>query len=619
MRRLLTVLAIILAVLLAGMAALILLVNPNEFRGYMVKKVEDKTGYQLKIDGDLRWHVWPQLSILAGQMTLTAPGATKPLVSSDNMRLDVELFPLLSHQLVVKNVVLKGGVIQLLPESQMQTEQNAPIAPGNSHESKPTVSASASGWSLELDKIIVTDSLLVWQRSENDIINVRDINLTLSRTEARQADISAQARINRDQRELSFSLDGAVDLRHFPQTLGLDISNIDYQLEGADIPSEGFKGTSAFSLVYQSAPQSIKISPMNLTFNDNQLTLDISASLGDVPQYDLAIKSDSLNLDQIFPVVSTDASTSGNESKETPAPVISSANGLSEQPDLSFLKDFNAKLSVEVSQLAFRNLSVGNLVLKANNQQGTAIIETLKGNVVGGSVSVTGTVDTTAATPKITLKPIVQNVAMGDILKALNYPETLTGQLSLQGTFHNIGNDISRFDKDWQGNAHIAIDGARLHGLNIQQLIQQAVSRSNKDVKGAERYERYTEVQRLVVDTVLNQGQVRITRLNGASEMLAVAGTGVLNLPGKSCDMNLKIRVTQGWSGKSDIVTALQNSTIPLRIYGPWSKLSYQLNVEQLLRDQIKGQVGKAIDKWIDKNKDKKETQEVKKLLDKIF
>lgn len=107
MRRLLTTLAILLVVVVAGMSALVLLVNPNDFRGYMVKKVEQKSGYQLTLEGDLRWHIWPQLSILAGRMTLTAPGAKAPVVSAENMRLDVKLLPLLSHQLFVKQVMLK--------------------------------------------------------------------------------------------------------------------------------------------------------------------------------------------------------------------------------------------------------------------------------------------------------------------------------------------------------------------------------------------------------------------------------------------------------------------------------------------------------------------------------
>ena len=61
MRRVLTTLMILLVVLVAGLSALVLLVNPNDFRAYMVRQVEARSGYQLKLDGPLRWHVWPQL------------------------------------------------------------------------------------------------------------------------------------------------------------------------------------------------------------------------------------------------------------------------------------------------------------------------------------------------------------------------------------------------------------------------------------------------------------------------------------------------------------------------------------------------------------------------------
>lgn len=64
MRRVLTTLMILLVVLVAGLSALVLLVNPNDFRAYMVRQVEARSEYELKLDGPLRWHVWPQLSIL---------------------------------------------------------------------------------------------------------------------------------------------------------------------------------------------------------------------------------------------------------------------------------------------------------------------------------------------------------------------------------------------------------------------------------------------------------------------------------------------------------------------------------------------------------------------------
>ena len=94
MRRILTTLMILLAVIVAGLTSLVLLVNPNDFRAYMVHEVAERSGYQLDLDGPLRWHVWPQLSILSGRMTLTARGAEEPVIRADNMRLDVALLPL---------------------------------------------------------------------------------------------------------------------------------------------------------------------------------------------------------------------------------------------------------------------------------------------------------------------------------------------------------------------------------------------------------------------------------------------------------------------------------------------------------------------------------------------
>ena len=47
MRRVLTTLMILLVVLVAGLSALVLLVNPNDFRAYMVRQVEARSGYEL--------------------------------------------------------------------------------------------------------------------------------------------------------------------------------------------------------------------------------------------------------------------------------------------------------------------------------------------------------------------------------------------------------------------------------------------------------------------------------------------------------------------------------------------------------------------------------------------
>ncbi|WP_235667777.1 AsmA family protein [Candidatus Williamhamiltonella defendens] len=79
MKKLMTVFIIVLVLLASGMTALVVLFNPNDFRSYLAQQIAKRSGYQLALEGDLRWHVWPQLSVIAGQMSLTVPGAKNRL------------------------------------------------------------------------------------------------------------------------------------------------------------------------------------------------------------------------------------------------------------------------------------------------------------------------------------------------------------------------------------------------------------------------------------------------------------------------------------------------------------------------------------------------------------
>src|SRR5471032_1109131 len=261
MRRLLTTLVILLVVIIAGMTSLVFLINPNDFRDYMADRVEQKSGYQLAISGDLRWHVWPQLSIIAGQTSLTAPGAKEPVVSAENMRLDVKLWPLLSHQLAVRQVMFKNAVIRLTPESEANVP-DAPVAPSSSVQPPSELEA---GWKFDIDKISVADSLLIWQRGVDDQINVRDLNLQLEQNEHRQATLELSSRINRNQRDLAFTLSADLDMQKYPQQFSANISKFSYQLTGADIPAAGLQGEGTVQANYQRDSQRLTLDKLTLT------------------------------------------------------------------------------------------------------------------------------------------------------------------------------------------------------------------------------------------------------------------------------------------------------------------------------------------------------------------
>ncbi|MBX9334378.1 outer membrane assembly protein AsmA, partial [Serratia marcescens] len=509
MRRLLTTLAILLVVVVAGMSALVLLVNPNDFRGYMVKKVEQKSGYQLTLEGDLRWHIWPQLSILAGRMTLTAPGAKAPVVSAENMRLDVKLLPLLSHQLFVKQVMLKNAVIRLTPDSEEHSQVDAPIAPAGSG-----TDAADAAWKFDIDNLRVVDSLLIWQRADNEQINVRDINLTLQQTEKRRAQLELSSRVNRDQRDLIFSMAADVDLQQFPRQIGAKVTQFNYQLAGADILNGGIQGEGNAQVVYQQTPAQIAVSQLNVSANNSQLTGNISATLGAVPGYVVNLNSANLDLDALSGWQSS--TTTAEQPAVTSAPVIASQVD-DRQQNLEALRDFTAQLNLQAAQVTYRGMNVTQLAVTADNQRGLLTLHKLAGQLAGGDFSLPGTLDARGNKPVISVQPVLNQVELGTVLKAFDMPQMLTGKFSMKGDLTGDRLSLQAFERRWRGTAQLAMQDAQLHGLNIQQLIQQAVARNDNSVRGQDSYQRYTEVKSVSAQASLNQGTVKLSGLTADS------------------------------------------------------------------------------------------------------
>ncbi|WJV55252.1 outer membrane assembly protein AsmA [Prodigiosinella aquatilis] len=607
MRRFLTALVILLVVLVVGMTSLIVLINPNDFRDYMVHQVAARSGYKLKLDGELRWHVWPELSILSSSMSLSAPGAEIPLVSAENMRLDVKLWPLLSHRLEVKQVMLKGAVIRFTPESAAKRMSRAPIAPPG-----PSEPGEETGWRFDINRIEVADSLLVFQRTNNDLINVRDINLKVVRDSANQLRLELSSRINRDQRDLSFTLAASMDMQHFPQQVSASIEKFDYQLQGAGIPVTGISGKGSLNASYQQQPEKMTISQFALSANNSQLTGSATAVLGSVPDYILSLKSTRLDLDELLGLAQFQDSDAPADKAIAAKPVIS--KDVTGQKDNEVLRGFTAHVAIDADELIYHGLHVTQFALQATNQRGVLSVPTLVGTLGDGRFSLPGSMNIDAS-PSITVQPDLRNIALSPLLHAFGLPETLSGKLSLQGDMSGNSLSAAAVMSQWHGNAALQATGLRLNGLNIQQMIQQAVERNNSSVHSQGNYERYTEVRQMTAKARLSAGKLQLQALDGRSDILSLTGEGTFDLPAQRCDVNLGVKVTQGWQGDKNVVQMLQDIVIPFRLYGSWHNLNYQLQVDQILRNRLQDEMKKRLNEWIGKNKQYQKNKDIKQLM----
>ncbi|MDU1874225.1 outer membrane assembly protein AsmA [Citrobacter sp.] len=617
MRRFLTTLMILLVVLVAGFSALVLLVNPNDFRAYMVKQVAVRSGYQLQLDGPLRWHVWPQLSILSGRMVLTAEGASEPLIRADNMRLDVALWPLLSHQLSVKQVMLKGAVIQLTPQTEAVRGQDAPVAPKDN--TLPDL-AEDKGWSFDIASLRVADSVLVFQHEDDEQVTVRDIRLEMEQDSQHRGTFDFSGRVNRDQRDLALSLNGTVDASDYPHNLFANIEQLSWQLQGADLPSQGIKGEGQLQAQWLEEKKQLAFSQIHLTANDSSLSGQAQVSLLDKPEWLVDLKFGQLNLDNLLvqrdAVAATNGEVQQGQSQATLArPVIASqVDAVSYQG----LKGFSADITLQADKVLWRKMAFENVSAKIDNQFGLLKVVQLEGKNDGGHVSLPGTLDARKDAPRAVFHPRLEGVEIGTILKAFNYPIALTGKLSLAGDFSGSDIDAQAFRHSWQGQAHVDMSDTRMEGMNFQQMIQQAVERSGGDVKTQQNLDNVTRLDRFVTDLTLDNGELTLDNMAGESAMLALTGKGTLDLVKQNCDTQFNIRVLGGWDGESKLIKFLKATPVPLRVYGQWQALNYNLQVDQLLRKHLQDEAKRRLNDWADRNKDSRNGKDVKKLLDKL-
>lgn len=172
MKKLLLILAIPVLVIVIGIAALVMLVNPNQFKPMIAEQVQNQTGLELEISGDIGWQFFPSLGFELGQTTLKNPeGFKNPnLFSVSQVGVSVAVMPLFDKTLEIGSVTLDGAQVYLETlkdgRSNLDTltvksevKSSEPMEAG----AQPTAdseSTASQGWTISLSGVTVSNALL---------------------------------------------------------------------------------------------------------------------------------------------------------------------------------------------------------------------------------------------------------------------------------------------------------------------------------------------------------------------------------------------------------------------------------------------------------------------------
>ena len=598
-KKILFTLLILILLTAIGIVSLIVFVDPNNYRGFISDTVKNKTGYELTIDGNLRWHIWPQISILTDSVKLSDIDAKKPILTADNMRLDVELFPLFSKKLEVKNVFIKSAIINITDESKGQVYKHKAEQQPTANDTQTTQTKQqkeSSKWAFTLNKLEVSDSTVVLQ-NKDDFINFRNINLAIIQKSDKKIAIDVKGNIDRNQQIFSYVADADVDLTLFPEKAIIDLKKFDYTYKGIALPTKELKGNLKGVIDYQHNSKQLTSKDLSFSVNENYFSGAINANFDKKPYIDLTVTSNELNL---TPFLEKDKKTNENITIQQTPPVVSNVTKIDNE--LNFLNSFNAKAKLDIKKLNVNKMILNNINVALANNDGVTTFQNIGFDFAKGHIAATGMANGKQKYTQIKLVPKITNIDLNTFFNQIETPNDLEGVFNASGDIEVNTLSGNKLLENLKGNLSINVTNAKLNKININSIIQNAATKYTKDVSATDNMKNYTEFSKISTDAYLNRGNLELTTLNALSPTLEIVdGSGKVGMIQKDLDINMNIKILGGWNGKSNTIAKLQKLVIPLRIYGQFSKLHYQLDIGQVIKDLFNDKLQESLDKFRNK------------------
>ncbi|WP_086982942.1 AsmA family protein [Vibrio aphrogenes] len=260
MKKVLLFLSVPIAVIVIAILALVLFVNPNQFKPMIIEQAKAQTGFDLVIDGDISWSFFPHLGFSIGKTQVLNPSQDfkqQQVVKIDEAALDISVLPLLDRQLQIGNVTLSGAdiFVQKLKDGrsnldivkqsaeEQAAQETTPAEQAPASESKATNSETEAPWSVTLAGITVNDAKLVMlDATTASNLALSDVNFTLSEFSFNQWS-QAEFNITGTNNQQQFSAAGKTEFKVSQDLADYQLRNTEAQAQFKDGATDIKKAT----------------------------------------------------------------------------------------------------------------------------------------------------------------------------------------------------------------------------------------------------------------------------------------------------------------------------------------------------------------------------------------
>ena len=621
-------------VLVLGVLALLLFVDPNKYRGDIQQAVQQHLGRQLTIQGKIELKILPFLAVALHDVQLGNPPGfgPQPFATVRSASVGVKLLPLLGKRIEVRRIAIDGLSATLISRGdtnnwQDLTESKQPAPP-------PQQAAPASSPNASVGEVKISDASLVMRdevkkstvrvllqnldigklatdAAGSSVQNVDGKGTYLSQTDAQEKSGAEQplpfsvhtAGLTLDARQHSLA-PATIEMKFGDLALIITASgqklSTDRNIEGTiSIPKVSLRkmmqalgivppvmrdahALEAFALKsnYHLTRRALQLSGLNLALDDTHLQGNAAVEdlQSDALSFDLRV--DSIDLDRYrapetkAPAAAKDASKSTAPAPPTPLP-------------LETIRKLNLQGTLRIGTAIVQKLQFTNIVLPLTAKDGRLRLGPTSAGLYGGQYNGDIMLDAHPAEAQLAVNEHLHGTDVGALVKAAYDSTRLSGHADADVVASGTGNTDQALIHSLNGKIDAVVKQGALNGIDFQYELQRAGMLLKRQVPAAHAGPERTVFNTLIAHCTLANGMLKNDDLRIETDFLKVHGKGTLDMGSEAVNYQLAASTLSGAQGSANGLEALKGMEVPLTVTGTLSNPSIRPDVEALAKGQL--------------------------------
>ena len=595
---------VLLLLCVAGIVALT--AQPNDYKGAITARVQDKFGRTLTIPGDIALNFYPRPGVRVGKAVLSEHGGAGVFATIDSLRLSFALLPLLRGDFVVDRVELRGARATLvrqadgsmniddLTAARRKDKPAPPAAAGSSSGGGGGSGGGGSGGSAQqkigfsVHSIRIDNAHLTYDdRRAGRVIEITRLNMDSGPIEHEvpsRVAMSANVGLSRPDINTAITLTTGFMLDRDKRKLALTALevNLDLALKEADAHAMArLDGSVDVDLAQDSVDIVLKGK-----LDDSSIDAKAASHAG---QIKLALDIDKLDLGRY---------TTRRTAPVLPAPAPpGAASGPAAAPevkiDLSAFSALRASGNLHIGALSAGGIRMTNVNAILRADAGKVALDPVLATLYGGSGKGSLTLDygagdgdgksksgglDDAATPRIALTQSLSGISLGPLLRDALGKTHLSGRGEVLLTLRTQGATDRQLRQGMTGTGSLRLADGSVSGFNLAQIVRQV-----KAGAGTASDAEQTDFSELNASFAVNQGILRSDDLLAKTALLRIGGSGEIDLVREQIDYTIMctaVPTLEGQGGPE--ADALKGFTVPVKLSGPLAAISWRVDLKAL-------------------------------------